>query len=235
MTASDPLQLLEELLDQLPEAVEHRRLGDSLARAAAALTSADRQIERVEALLGLAVDLGFGLTGAQEEILEAARGEALEVGRGLEAATTPAALEKAVDGFTRDLAPALANLDRSVRQHWSAVIAEQFQPLIAIGELLTRIDADSDLGARLASCGRAAQAAATSLSGRSLRDRVRELLQERQRLQERRREELGEGDVVAFVNALAENRATLAMVTESVRSWLASNQALEKLRVSPSA
>ena len=233
MTASDPLQLLEDLLVQLPEAVEHRRLGDSLARAAVALTSADRQIERVETLLGLSAELGFGLTGVQEEIVEAVRAEAWEVGHGLETAATPAALERAVDGFERDLAPALANLDRSVRQHWSAVVAEQFLPLVAIGDLLTRIDADSDLGTCLVACGRAAQAAASSPSGRPLRDRVGELMWERQRLQDRRREELGEGDVAAFVNALAENRASLAMVTDTVKTWLASNQALDKLRVSP--
>lgn len=232
MTENDPLSRLEGLLVALPEAVEQRRLGDSLARAAATLKSADRQIERVEALLGLSVDLSFGLAGVQEEIVEAVRAEAWEVGHGLETAASPAALDKAVDGFERDLAPALSNLDRSMRQHWNAVVAEQFQPLVAVGELLTRIDEDSDLGACLVACGRAAQAAA-SLTGRPLRDKVRELMQERQRLQERRREELGEGDVVAFVNALAENRASLGMVTDAVRAWLASNQALDKLKVSP--
>lgn len=227
---TDPLVSLEALLPDLPAAVEQRRLGDGLARATAALKTSTRQIERIEALLELAQDLAYGSDEVQAETVEAVRDEAREVGGHFEAAETPLNLDKAVQQYERDLSPAVHNLDRNVRQHWQLVTARQFQPLVAVGELLSRIDAGSDLGKRLAACG-ASASTPTSLTGRPLLEHVQALLRERERLQARRREEHGEGDIAAFVNALAENRASLGMVTEEVRAWLEENHALNKLKV----
>lgn len=233
MSAPDPLVELEALLPGLPAAVDGRRLGEGLARATASLRTAERQIDRIDAILELAGLLEYGAAAPQSEILAEVREAADFAGESLETAETAQDLERAVSAFERELASAVNNLDRNLAQHWRSVSSRRFEPMVAIGNLLGRIDEGSDLGRRLAACGATARAVPEGIGGRALLDRARGLLEERAALERRRREELGEGDVADFVNALAEDRASLAMVTEEVRRWLDENHALERLKVRP--
>jgi hypothetical protein len=212
VSAADPLVDLEALLPGLPAAVEGQRLGEGLARATASLRTAERQVDRIAAVLELARLLEYGAAAPQSEILAEVHEAADFAGESLETAETPAELERAVSAFERELASAVNNLDRNLAQHWRSVSSRRFEPMIAIGNLLGRIDEGSDLGRRLAECGATARAVPEGIGGRALLDRVRGLLEERTGLEKRRREELGEGDVAEFVNALAEDRATLAKV-----------------------
>lgn len=233
MSAIDPLSELEGYLGDLPAAIDSRRLGDGLQRASTVLRTSERQVDRVVALLELAGEIGFGETKQQAEMVEEVRDAAYDAGDALERAETPLDLDKALACYERDFGNLLNNLDRNMGQHWRSVVARQFEPMIAIGSLLGRIDADSDLGPKLAACGSDARASADGPGGRALSDRARRLLGEREALQARRRVELGEGDVAMFVNALAEDRATLDMVTDEVSAWLEENHARNKLKVKP--
>lgn len=233
MTSIDPLSDLESMLADLPAAIDNRRLGDSLTRAIATLKTSERQVERIEALLGLTKDIGFGETKAQSDMVEELRDAAYVTGDQLERADTASSLEKAVFSYDHDLAKSLNNLDRNIGQHWRTLATREFEPLIAIGNLLTKIDSGSDLGAKLTACGASARATPEGLGGRPLFDHVTKLMKDRERLQARRHDELGNGDVAQFVNALAEDRATLMMVTPQVSKWLGENHAMDKLKVRP--
>lgn len=230
MSDADPLVALEALLPALPAAIDARRMGGELGKASLSLRNADRQIERIEALFDLATLIGFG-DGPQGAFVSELRDAACETGEALQEAETPAALEKAIAGYDRDLSTHLSALDRSIGQHWRTVTARKFESLVAVGNLLGRINADSDLGRRLAACGTGARNVPEGMGGRPLLDRVTQLMEERKQLEARRREELGEGEVADFVNALSENRATLEMVTGTVRDWLEEHHAVDKLKV----
>ena len=233
MSDVDVLADLEAILPDVPAALATRRLGDTLTQSSAKLRNADHQIDRIEAVLELATEIHFGEAGPQREMVEEVRDAAFEAGEALEKAESADALAKAVYAYENDLNRALSNLDRNLVNHWRALASRQFEPMIAIGNLLSRIDADSDLGARLAACGNSARSIADGVGGRALLIEVRKLLAEQAQLQQRRREELGDGDVATFVNALAEDRATLATLTPTVTAWLGENHALDKLKVRP--
>lgn len=235
MSDVDALVELEALLGKLPAAIESRRLGDGLTKAKNKLHDSDRLVDRIEALLELANEIGLDETNPHSEMIEEVRFSALDVGKNLESAGTAADLDKAISRYERELTTEVTQLKRGVSQHWRSVIERQFTPMLSVGTLLDRINPVSDLGKQLNACATEARSTSDSLDGRALLDHVRRLLQLRERLQARRRDELGDGDVADFVNALAEDRATLAMVTPSVRSWLNENDALDRLKVKPGA
>lgn len=230
---TDSLVELEELLEDLPAAVERRSMGDVLATALSKLRTAEHQAQRVEALLGLAELIEYQSGPAQDDLVDSLRQEALDIGDALEAAETPDDLEKAVYRFEKDLGTEIGALDRALRQHWTQFSARLFQPLVAVGELLRRIGGEAELGNELLACGREAQAIPSGTPAPALLSQIERLLATRERLQERRRAALGEGAVADFINALADNRATLAMVTTEVRAWLDEHDASARLQVRP--
>lgn len=228
--SGDALLNLETLLPDLPAAIGNRRLGDTLSQAMAKLHNADYQIDRIEALLTLSAELGFG---EAKDVLEEVLDAAYVTGEALEGAETAAQLDKALFSYEQTLIPSLNNLNRNLGQHWRTVVARQFEPMIAIGNLLSKIDAGSNLGAELAACGSRARATNDGLGGRALLDHVQTLLAQREQLQQRRREELGDGDIARFINALAEDRATIDLLTPEVMVWLNTHNALDKLKIRP--
>lgn len=228
---TDGLLELERLLEDLPAAAESRSMGDVLTSAMAKLRTAEHQAQRVAALLRLAELIDY--QPAQDDLVDALRQEALDIGEALEAAETPSDLEKAVYRFEKDLGNEISALDRALRQHWAQVSARLFQPLVAVGELLRRIGGEAELGDKLLSCGREAQAIPSGTAAPALLAQIERLLATRERLQDRRRAALGEGAVADFINALAENRATLAMVSPDVRAWLDEHGASARLQVRP--
>jgi hypothetical protein len=140
-------------------------------------------------------------------------------------------LRKAVFEYTTDLNQSIATLERSIRDHWRTVAMERFQPLIGLGQLLTSVNVPNNLGDRLVSCGQRGVASANAGSSAELLTALTALLSEYDALQAERAAEIGEDEVGDFINALADKRATLAMVTPKVREWLADHGALDRLGI----
>lgn len=230
---SDALIDLETLLQDLPDAVDRRRLGEALNKSLQALQGAERQVERIGSLLELSSLLGFDADPTQRALVDGVREEACEVGEAIVGAETEDELRTAVWDYEKSLANTVAALDRALRQHWRTVVVERFQPLIGLGDLLARIGASPDFGRRLAACGRSAQSIGDGVQSTELRDRAHSLLADLEVLHGERREAIGTGAVGAFLNALAEGRANLAMIDDEVRDWLTRNHAVDRIRVSP--
>jgi hypothetical protein len=227
---SDSLETLEALLPKLPAAADQRRLGDSLTQAVQDLRDAANQTRRLRALLTLADQLGYGATPEQRGALQTVREAAEDVGLALEEAKDEESLKLAVFDYQKSFIPALTVLDRGAREQWSSTVRDRFAPLVAFGELLEKVGVE-DLGRRMASCGRRATSV-TGGSAEELGGAVSSLLEELARLQAERAEKIQEGEVGEFLNALAERRATLAMITPAVRAFLEGNQALGRFSVS---
>lgn len=118
-----------------------------------------------------------------------------------------------------------------MREHWRVLAHERFQPLVGLGELLASMNVANNLGPRLMACGRKGIASTNASSATDLHASVTELSNEYDALQAERAAEIGEDEVGEFINALADKRATLAMVTPKVQAWLTEHAALDRLGI----
>jgi hypothetical protein len=228
---SDVLLEAEALLEQLPEAVSRRTLGERLGKAIIELRTAGHQIQRMTALVETADIIGFGAHAHQREVLSEMVECAQVVGEALADAEDAEALRAAVYEYSTDLNRAIATLERSIRDYWRAVASERYQPLIGLGELLTSMNVANNLGPRLVACGRNGVHSANATSAADLHGSISTLSKEYNALQAERAAEIGEDEVGEFINALADKRATLAMVTPKVQAWLTEHAALDRLGV----
>jgi hypothetical protein len=230
---TDALEEAEALLIELPDAVSRRSLGERLSQAVTALKTADHQIERMKALIAAAEEIGYGKSEHQREALEEMVECALGVGEGLEAAEEAETLRVAVFEYQDSLAKAVGALERLLREHWRTVSADRFQPMIGLGALLTAMNVANNLGGRLVTCGQRGVAAIGPSTAPELLATIRGLFSDYDRLQAERAEEIGDDEVGDFINALAEKKATLTMVTPKVLAWLGEHDALDRLGINP--
>ena len=93
-------------------------------------------------------------------------------------------------------------------------------------------DRSSTLGREMTACGRTATSFQPISNANEFLTQVRAFLAKRNELQQRRRSEYGDGAIAEFVNALAEDRAKLDMITPDVRRGLDSHGASAWLKVS---
>ncbi|MBN8190197.1 hypothetical protein JF540_26335 [Salipiger thiooxidans] len=230
---TDVLSDAETLLKQLPEAVTRRAFGDRLSKAIHDLGDADHQVDRISALLRTANLTKYGSAQEQADALEDVIHLADKVGKSLEEAEDAETLREAVFEYSKDLKQAIATLDRSIRVHWQSIVRESFQPLIGLGELLASMNVANDLGGRLSACGRQATSVPNSCAASDLHTAISKLFADYAALQSERAAEIGEDEVGEFMNALAEKRATLSMVTPKVQDWLTRHHALDRLAIAP--
>jgi hypothetical protein len=227
----DALVELEALLADLPSAMEQQKLGQQLDVSAEKLRAGVAEAERLSALLVLAALLKLD-NKEQLEDLEDARNEARWVGRTLATTEDASQLKEATDRYEKDFLLSLRGVHRNVIQRWEDVARRDFRPLIQVGEMLEKLDPSSSLGREMTVCGRTATSFQRVSNANELLDHVRSFLATRGELQRRRRSEYGDGEIAEFVNALAEDRAKLDMITPDVRKWLDSHGASVWLKVS---
>jgi len=228
---SDALIEAEGLLTLLPAAVSRRTLGERLGKALVELRTSDRQVERIKGSLKIVKLTNFGVRPHQREVLMDMVDCTLSVGEDLERAKDAEELRDAVYQYTNDLNRSIAAVERSIREHWLTVVAERFQPLLGLGELLESMNVPNELGRRLKQCSQKGQASVNAASIKDLLSNIENLLEEYKILQDERLNEIGEDEVGDFINALADKRATLAMVTAKVHKWLEDHNALDRLGI----
>ena len=231
---TDALDELERLLPELGPSLERRRLGESLGRVVDALRDYDRHVRRLKAILEIAQETEFSAEPRQAEALRELMDAAELAADGMLKAATADDLKIVEDDYT-EFAKTMAKTDRdNIRPHWARIVERDFKPLVAIGTLLEKIEGVSDLGRRLVECGRdAGNSLARTPPVETLRDDIRRLREERVSLEAERASLTNESEVDAFLNALAEGRATLRIVTEKVRAWLEQNGALDSFSIRP--
>jgi hypothetical protein len=229
---TDALLEAEALLKELPDAVARRHLGERLQQALLVLETADREIARIGALFQLSKILDFGKTAEQHDALEEMRDCTTEIGSLLEKTDDAEGVRLAVYEYEKTLKKRIVEVERGIRAQWRKLANERFVPLISIGEMLKFMNVPADLGYRLVDCGQRGKDAAVGGTATDFLTAVRALFTELEVLQEALAGETGHDEVGSFINALAENRATLAMVTPNVHTWLEKHSALERLGIS---
>lgn len=232
---SDALGELERLAPSIRAGIDARRLQTSLGRAADKLLDVPRQAKRFEALVDVAMALGANADASAQRSLKQAAEEANELGEMLEDARGPEDLQYAMEELPK-LSQALQRLDAVVRQLWRGLVATDFQSLVTVGDLLTRIERIRNLGERLAEVGRQALALADRTStAEQLAPEIQKLRERRTALDAELHQLTGNPEVDAFLAAVTRDGATLAHVTPAVVEWLERNEALDVFAVRGSA
>jgi hypothetical protein len=228
---SDPLDDLETAANLIPAAAAGVKLGDQARQKLERFNDVARQQRRLKASIELAVLLD-GSNDAQlktqiTRALEAA-GEASEAMCDVD---DERSLTDAVNEY-QAFGQSLGTLEVAIRPLWTRMIEQQFSPLSSVGALLRAFPNASDLGRRMVETAAAAQRHAQSPVV-DLPAAVAELNALRNDLLLEQQAVAGDPKVSAFLQALADDRATLDLLYEEVLEWLGDQGALSKLKVSP--
>lgn len=229
---SDALAEAESLIADLPDAVSRRSLGERLTEAVTKLRTADHLVERISSLIRIAALIDFGKSGHQKEALEDVTENAIDIGERLSAADSADALRSVLYDYEVTLRDAVRRLETLVGDHWRTIVRTQFQPLQGVADLLTRMNVEEGLGARMTAFTSKALNSG-QLSAVQLLPMIDALRTEYDELQAERAAAVGSDDVGEFINALSESRATLKMVTPAVLAWLIAHDALDAFEVRP--
>jgi hypothetical protein len=228
---SDPLEELEKTAKLLPAAVAGVKLGDRAKQ----MLERFRDVSRQEHRLKASIELANLLEGSKDSQLKT------QVEKALEAVDEAAEAMKEVDD-EQSLADAvseyqafilaLSTLEVVVRPLWKRTIDQQFAPLNSVGALLESFPNACDLGKRMVGAAASAQKhALTSLL--ELPAIVKDLIAQRSDLLKEQQEVAGDPKVSTFLQALADDRATLDLLHGEVLEWLDEQGALSSLKVSP--
>jgi hypothetical protein len=228
---NDPLEELEKTAELLPAAAAGVKLGDQAKQKMERFADVSRQERRLKA----SIELAILLEGRKDLQLKA------QVEKALDAADEASGAMKEVDD-DRSLADAvseyqafvqaLSTLEVAVRPLWTRTVDQQFAPLGSVGALLEAFPNARDLGKRMVNAAASAQKhAQTSIL--ELPAIVEALFSQRSDLLEEQQEVAGDPKVSAFLQALADDRATLDLLHEEVLEWLEDQGALSSLKVSP--
>jgi nucleotide-binding universal stress UspA family protein len=224
------LEELEKTAELLPAAVAGVRLGDRANRHLQRFTDAARHEQRLMAMAGLATLLdGCSAPQVKTQFVRALTAGS-EAGEAMQEADHEETLEDAVEAF-QNFIQTLAALEGLVRQLWVHALDRQFGSLSSVGALLQGFPSARDLGQRMAQV--AAEAHGNSQTAVvDLLPKARALIEQRKSLIAEQQVVAGTPDVAAFLQALAENRATLDFLKPpKVLEWLERQNALTSLKV----
>jgi hypothetical protein len=226
---SDPVDDLEKTAELLPAAAAGVRLGDRASRHLLRFADAERQKHRLKALAEFAVLVdGRVIPQVKDQVLRALA-SASEASKAMEDANDEETLEDAVEEYQTYI-QSLASLEGLVRPLWTQVVNEQFGPLGSVGMLLHAFPSARDLGQRMV---QAASEARRDNPGAiiDLLPKAKALLALRKTLVAEQEVVAGNPRVAAFLQALADNRATLDLLEPEVLDWLKGQGALTSLKV----
>ena len=228
---TDPLEDLEKTAELLPAAAAGVKLGDQAKQKLERFSEVAKHERRLKAAIELAAMLdGQGdaqMKSQVKRVLDAAE----EAAEAMQDVNDEPSLGDAVAEY-QTFVQSLSTLEVAVRPLWTRVIEQQYGPLESVGALLKAFPNASDLGRRMVEAAQAAQKHAQSPVV-DLPAIVKPLAKLRGELIEEQQEVAGDPKVSAFLQALADDRATLDLLHEEVLEWLDDQSALGKLKVSP--
>lgn len=227
---TDPLEELEKAAESLPSAVAGVRLGDRASRQLDRFSDAPRQERRLKAMTEFAV-LFDGRSDAQVKAqIDRALAMATEAAEAMEDVDDEETLQDAVDAYLV-FTQSLGSGENILRPLWTRVVDQQFTPLGSVGALLEEAFPNArDLGRKMREAATEAQRHAQSPIA-DLLPIAKALLEVRAALVTEQQTVAGDPTVAAFLQALAEDRATLDLLEEGVLDWLKAQGALTSLKV----
>ncbi len=228
---SDPLEELERIGGLLPAAAAGVRLGDQAKQKLDRFADVSRQERRLKASVVLAILLE-GRTDSQLKVqVEKAFHAADEAAQAMQEVDDERSLADAVSEY-QAFVQSISTLEVAVRPLWTRAVDQQFAPLGSVGALLEAFPNARDLGKRMVNVASTAQRHAQT-AVLELPTVVGDLFSQRADLLDEQQKVAGDPKVSAFLQALADDRATLDLLHDEVLGWLKAQGVLSSLKVSP--
>lgn len=228
----DYLLILEELVEKVPAAKQSRSLGSILDKALQVAKDSERHIRRLEELSEFTKLVMSYLEESDKALIIDKLTELSQIGQVTERATEIDQLDE-IRGKLRDVVPStIETVERRFSSSWQSHIEREFSTLGHLGEVLRMIPETTALGQEMAAIHLEAQSIAKELKSYDEQEpKYRELMTNRDTLHDRLKH-LGAGkEVVDFLLAVADEKASLADVTSTVQEWLTGRDALGQFRV----
>jgi hypothetical protein len=228
----DYLLTLEELVEKIPAAKQSRSLGSILDKALQAAKDSEQHIHRLEELCEFTKLVMNYLEESDKALIIDKLTELAQIGQITKRAAEIDQLDE-IRGKLRDVVPStIETVERRFSSSWQSHIVSEFSTLGHLGEVLSMIPETTALGQEMAAIHLEAQSIAKDLKSYDKQEpKYRELMTNRDMLHDRLKH-LGAGkEVVDFLLAVADEKASLADVTSTVQEWLTGRDALGQFRV----
>tara|TARA_R110001599_G_scaffold80524_2_gene217459 strand:- start:20290 stop:20988 length:699 start_codon:yes stop_codon:yes gene_type:complete len=229
-----PLDELETLLPRLRPAVEQARFGQGLSKFENAAQSIASVAPELDALFEVALDTGFLKRESDAGLIDDIVVTAIELAEILEGARTDGDVEKALAHFDR-FESRISSAKVSIKRHWERRAADEFEPLRGYGRLLQRLPGLELLGAEYETFADSAKRSVASEKMSDLRTAIASLNSRKAELEAERQRQIKHETIGDFLNALAQNSATLKDLSPEVLDWLNEQEALADFRIEPVA
>jgi len=229
-----PLEELEKLIPKIEPAVRKSRFGEGLQKISDIAQFADNLRVNFRATLDVANRTEYGRRSDHVEAIEKVVLEADTLSKVLLHSSNEDDLVRA-RALREDLQKSYESLFRSLRGHIERWVEEQFVSQRGYTDLLKKIPQTMAFGLAQEACCNEALRARTVRNAVEMQSIIQRVCEQRETLNTQK-ESLnqipGAGN---FLEAIAEQRATLADVTPEVMSWLVEMNALETFSVQSSS
>lgn len=227
----DCLEELERAAKLIPNAIRDRDAEHMLRRAGEAATATESSISLLEQLADFSALVRKDIGDSERSEMERDLRNLAHSGEAIKACATADALEDAVEELRR-ISGLVRLVERPIIQAWQRRIETTFDTGGNLGKVLQLIPETRTIGEEFNNLHRTA----TALKLR--RGKVGVLAADLEELEARletlraKLTRVGVGrEVIEFLLAVSEQRATLALLTLDVRNWLVDRDALDLFRV----
>jgi len=231
---TDALEELESLLPDLPQALERRSLGESLARVGLLLNDINASAQRLSDICEIAQTIGVEEVPELVDKLDDLIHDAGDLASMLMSANDPVSLRQVEHDFPK-FKTAISGTFTAIKQRWRTQVARDYKPFVSLGRLLSKIDHGSSLGARMVALGEEADASLLLAQADQFKLALKRLIETRARLEQEKTTFTAGEEVDLFLSDLAQNQARLRSVTPDVLRWIADHDALDLFEVRPIA
>ena len=227
----DHLEGLERLAAHIPNAIRDRNAEQALRRAGEAAKAAESNIALLEQLAGFSALVREDIGVTERSQIERDLRDFARSGGVIAAAATAETLEDAIEELRR-LSGRVPLVERPIVQAWQRRVEATFDTGGNLGNVLQMIPETRAIGEEFNNLHRGAttlklrrgEAGALAANFEELEGRLEALRANLSRV--------GVGkEVIEFLVAVSEQRATLALLTLEVRDWLTDRDALELFHV----
>ena len=224
-----PLDALETLLSELPSAVERSDLGGALDLAADAITKHSSSLEQLKQLGEAAPSIRPTLEPTDLALWTSALGGLSDLGTLMSKASTVDELNT-IRHKVNAIDTTIQTLKAGALRAWSTKLARELLPTIKLADALKGIPETRAIGLRIDSLKTKVSALEYLLPVKGVIDSYHKYLEEAGRIRSEL-SDIGGEEVVVFLRAVAEDNATVDILTEKVLTWIRSKGLSKRFKV----
>jgi len=228
-SGTSTLSKFDALLSALPAAYERRKLGKSLTKATTSVEGALPSIALLESLAPIASELidSFDTEGREE--VEKYLGHLRKAANVAMEATSQEHLAE-VDATWHNIRQSCDRIKVDFLRAFKLLQKREFGSIVPLGQILMRLAETAEIGESLSSMGKLALSMEMPHTSSQL-TKWKDLLHQRDLIRQQLLEMGFSDEVQLFLNAVANDQASLSDLTPGVLAWLAERKATSAFRI----